>query len=197
VSALQAPRQDHVGALKSGPFQLQENIMESSSTGIGRSGQSTTRRRAAILGLAANAALAGCYVMPVSPEGHPYPPYPPYPPYAGAAPMPPLAAPAAAATLVLPARLYPSNERATQSGVLSGTITSTVPGKGRFQLNYRGETLSGEATRVGGDAKRGVASAYGGSGAFMSCEYQMMSPRQGAGTCSISDGAKYQVHVGN
>lgn len=137
------------------------------------------------------AALSGCYVMPANPE------YYPYPPYSGSAPLPPVAVPAPATSMVLPARLYPANDKATQSGVLSGSITSTAPGKGRFQLNYRGETLSGEATRVDGDARRGVASAYGSSGAFMSCEYQMQSARQGAGTCTISDGAKYQVHVGN
>ena len=142
----------------------------------------------------ASVALSGCYVVPVSPEG--YPAYPGYP-YAGAAPPAPMALPAAPTSQVLQARLYPANEKATQSGVLSGTIHSASVGKGRFQLNYRGETLTGEATRVDGDARRGIASAYGNSGAFMSCEYQMQSARQGAGTCNISDGAKYQVHIGN
>lgn len=146
---------------------------------------------AAIASLAICATLTGCYVMPVSSESYPYPPY------AGGAPQPPMALPAPASNQVLAARLYPANDKATQSGVLNGSITSTSPGKGRFQLNYRGETLSGEATRVDGDAKRGVASAFGSSGAFMSCEYQMQSARQGAGTCTISDGAKYSVHVGN
>ena len=56
--------------------------------------------------------------------------------------------------------------------------------------------MSGEATVVEGDTRRGVASAYGPSGTFMSCEYQMNTPRQGAGTCTMSNGAKYQVHVG-
>jgi hypothetical protein len=31
----------------------------------------------------------------------------------------------------------------------------------------------------------------------MSCEYQMSTLVRGAGTCSFSDGARYQVHVGN
>ncbi len=140
-------------------------------------------------------ALSGCYVVPVSPEGYPYPSYP-YPGYPGAAPLPPVATPAPPAAQVLSVRLYPANEKAAQSGVLNGTVTSTSFGKGRFQLNYRGETLNGEATRVDGDSRRGVASAYGSSGAFMSCEYQMQSARQGAGTCTLSDGAKYQVHIG-
>lgn len=136
--------------------------------------------------------LSGCYVVPVGPEGYPYPPYP----YPGSTPPPPVATPAPPAAQVLTVRLYPANEKAAQSGVLSGTVTSTSFGKGRFQLNYRGETLNGEATRVDGDSRRGVASAYGSSGAFMSCEYQMQSARQGAGSCTLSDGAKYQVHIG-
>jgi len=97
----------------------------------------------------------------------------------------------------LPARLYPANESATQTGVLNGTVIIMMNGKGRLQLNYQGEQLSGEATRVDGDARKGVASAYGTSGTFMSCEYQMNSPRQGAGTCTLSNGAKYQAHIGS
>jgi hypothetical protein len=31
----------------------------------------------------------------------------------------------------------------------------------------------------------------------MSCEYQMSSPLQGAGTCNFSNGARYKVHIGN
>ena len=146
--------------------------------------------------VAAAVVLSGCYVVPVNPEG--YPAYPGYP-YA-ALPVPPLPAggpPLAAVPTVLQARMYPANDHAAQGGVLSGTVTSLVFGKGRFQLIYRGETLRGEATRVDGDARRGVASAYGPSGTFMRCEYQMHTARQGAGACTLSDGAKYQVHIGN
>jgi len=46
-------------------------------------------------------------------------------------------------------------------------------------------------------ARRGVASAYGADGSFMSCEYQTHTPQQGAGTCAFSNGAKYQVHIGS
>lgn len=139
--------------------------------------------------LLAAAALSGCYVVPIGPEGSPYPPYP------GAA-APPVATPAPPAAQVLVVRLYPANDKAAASGMLSGTVTSTAVGKGRFQLSYRGETLTGEATRVDGDSRRGMASAWGSSGAFMSCEYQMQSPRQGAGSCTLSDGARYQAHIG-
>lgn len=144
-------------------------------------------------------ALAGCYVVPIAPDGAPVYPYPysypnPYPAgYPGAAPAAPSGAPA---PTVLSARLYPANELAVPTGVLSGTVTSFLNGKGRFQLQYKGETLLGEATRVDGDQKRGVANAYGSGGTYMSCEYQMQSPRQGVGSCSMSGGAKYQVHIG-
>jgi hypothetical protein len=148
-----------------------------------------------LLAAIATSALQGCYVLPVAPDGYAYP-------YPGA-PVP--AAPAAAypqapahgpMPTVLQARLYPANDIATQTGVVTGTVTNMMTGKGRFQLNYRGETLTGEATRVNGDARRGVASAYGAGGSFMSCEYQMHTPTQGAGTCAFSNGARYQVHIG-
>jgi hypothetical protein len=158
---------------------------------------SRTARNATLAVLAASAvSLSGCYVLPVAPEGYPYG-YPAYP----AAPPAPAAIPYSGAqagqVAVLPARLYPANEVATQTGVIHGTVTNMMTGKGRFQLNYRGETLSGEATRVDGDSRRGVASAHGSGGSYMSCEYQMRTPQQGAGTCQFSNGAKYQVHIGS
>jgi hypothetical protein len=51
--------------------------------------------------------------------------------------------------------------------------------------------------RVANDERRGVASAYGQRGTFARCEYQMSSPRMGAGTCTFSNGAEYQVHIGS
>jgi hypothetical protein len=158
-----------------------------------------TKSRTAIIGVLAASAvsLSGCYVLPVAPEGYPYgyPAYPASPPPAAAIPYAGAAAGQIPATL--PARLYPANEIATQTGVVHGTVTNMMTGKGRFLLNYRGETLSGEATRVDGDSRRGVASAYGSGGSYMSCEYQMRTPQQGAGTCQFSNGAKYQVHIGS
>ena len=100
------------------------------------------------------------------------------------------------APAALQARLYPSNEVATETGLLSGTVTNMMTGKGVFQLNYRGEILTGEATRVSNDERRGVASAFGQGGLSMTCEYQMKDQRQGAGTCNFSNGARYQVHIG-
>ena len=140
-------------------------------------------------------ALSGCYVIPVDQYGNPV--------YAvGAPPVVQTTAPVPAVytgapvPAVLPMRLYPANDLANQTGIMTGTVTNMMSGKGRFQFDYRGELLSGEATRVSGDERRGVASAYGSRGTFVSCEYQMSTPQQGAGTCTFNNGAKYQVHVG-
>ena len=130
-------------------------------------------------------ALSGCYVIStIGPEGQPA--YYPATPSA-----------AVAAAVALNARLYPANDLATQTGVVTGTVTNMLNGKGRFQLNYGSELLSGESTRVSGDDRRGVASAYGPNGSFMNCEYQMSNARQGAGTCMFSNGAKYRLHIGS
>jgi hypothetical protein len=144
--------------------------------------------------------LAGCYVVPVGPDGnyaiyiptHPSPTYPGQSTLQSAAPAGQPAQPR-----VLHARLYPDNDTATQTGMVSGTVTNMMTGKGRFQVQYAGEVLTGEATRVSGDERKGIASAYGPSGSFMSCEYQMSTPMQGAGTCNFSNGARYKLHVGN
>jgi hypothetical protein len=137
--------------------------------------------------------LSGCYVVPVLPDGqaaypypYSYPPSPPAPPAAAAGPQ----------STVLQARLYPANDVAGRTGILSGVVTNLMNGRGRFELQFKGETLIGEATRVDNDQRRGVANALGAGGTYMSCEYQMQSPRQGAGTCTLSNGAKYQAHLG-
>lgn len=144
---------------------------------------------AGLLGLPA-LALSGCYVVPVAPDGTPY-----YPgPVAVAVAPPPGTAPPAPA--VLNVRLYPANDLATPGGILVGTVTNLMGGRGRFQFNYQGETLVGEATRVSGDERRGIASAYGQKGTHASCEYQMSTTTQGAGHCTFSNGAKYNVHIG-
>ena len=152
--------------------------------------------RVAIVGALAAASLSGCYVLPVAPEGYPYP-YPYSQPAPAPSQAPVTGSPAGQGPITLQARLYPANEVAKQTGVIHGTVTNMMTGKGRFLLNYQGETLSGEATRVEGDSRRGVASAFGTSGSYMSCEYQMRTPQQGAGTCQFSNGAKYQVHIGS
>ena len=143
--------------------------------------------------------LAGCYIVPVGPDGNYaiYIPTHPSPTYPGQTPVPSTLAGQPAQPRVLHARLYPENDTATQTGMVAGTVTNMMTGKGRFQVQYAGEVLTGEATRVSGDDRKGIASAYGPSDSFMSCEYQMNTPMQGAGTCNFSNGARYKVHIGN
>jgi hypothetical protein len=142
--------------------------------------------------------LTGCYVVPMAPDGSPIYPYPVPPAYPQVGPAAAQPAPIhGAMPAALPVRLYPANDLANQTGVLSGTVTNMMTGKGRFQFNYQGELLSGEATRVSGDERRGVANAYGPRGTYASCEYQMHTALQGAGACTFSNGAKYQVHIGS
>ncbi len=143
--------------------------------------------------------VSGCYVAPYTgPDGsvrYDYYPLPPTgTPVAAVPGMGSTATPYSHAALA--ARLYPSNDIATQTGIVSGSVTNLMSGKGRFMVNYQGELLSGEATRVANDEKRGVASAYSPKGMYMSCEYQMNTPYQGAGACTFSNGAKYRLHVG-
>jgi hypothetical protein len=154
--------------------------------------------------------LAGCYVVPVvDPAGNIQYQHYPLPPAGMPLPVPqagtpfaatypsPYSTPVAPMPVVLNARLYPDNDLATQGGVINGTVANMMNGKGRFQLQYGSEVLTGEATRVSNDERRGIASAYGSSGSFMSCEYQMSNPRQGAGTCTFSSGARYKLHIGS
>lgn len=153
-------------------------------------------RRPIVAGALAGIALTGCYVIPMAPDGTPLYSALPYP-YAPApvAVAPPVVS-GAAMPAVLQARLYPSNDIATRTGVLAGTVTNMMTGKGRFQLDYAGEVLVGEATRVPGDERAGLANAYGQRGTFMNCNYRMTTPYQGTGTCELSTGAVYQVHIG-
>ena len=145
-------------------------------------------------------ALSGCYVIPVGADGGPaWPPGAVWGPGTQASPTAaaPATAPRPSSAATLQAQLSPAHDAAKQTGVVSGTVTNMMSGKGRFLVDYQGEVLSGEATRVSGEERKGVASAYGQGGSYMSCEYQMNSPYQGAGTCTFSNGARYQVHIGN
>jgi hypothetical protein len=133
-------------------------------------------------------ALSGCYVVPVNPDGSAG--------YAAVVPAP-VAVVGAPVPVALQARLYPANDIATRTGMLGGTVTNMMNGRGRFRLDYGGEILVGEATRASKDDRSGVANAYGPSGTYMTCSYTMSTPYQGAGTCKLSNGAQYQVHLGS
>jgi hypothetical protein len=161
--------------------------------------------------ICATGILSGCYVIPID--------YPPAPgqgvslsPAIGAAAVP---APQPVPT-TLQARLYPLNETAGKMGALSATVMDTVNGHASFSLSHAGEVLQGEASRVPagypgfgsvhrevyGDGRmpagqRGIASAAGGRGTYVNCEYALSGPNRGMGACVFSNGAKYQLHFGS
>lgn len=155
-----------------------------------------TRDNAMTIAMAITMAmLAGCYVVPErAPDGSVRYQHFPLPPAGTVLPAPP--PPSRTGPATLPVRLYPSNDIATRTGVITGSVTNMMTGKGVFNVAYLGEVLTGEATRVSNEERRGVASAFSPQGMFMSCEYQMNTPYQGAGTCTFSNGAAYQMHIG-
>jgi hypothetical protein len=158
-----------------------------------------TALRGLALAAAVSAALSGCYVMPVGADaqGNPHYVYSPVPVVPAPVNVPSGARPGGAHAVTLGVKLYPINDLANQTGVLTGEVTNLMTGQGRFSFNYQSETLVGEATRVANDERRGVAAAYGPRGTYARCEYQMSTPRLGAGTCTFSNGAQYQLHVGS
>ncbi|MGH8675803.1 MAG: hypothetical protein ACREVG_16035, partial [Burkholderiales bacterium] len=120
-------------------------------------------RLIAITACAVSLALSACVAVPVGPDGQLFV----YPPGVPPGAIPPGGSwyaenRAPQFPVALHARLYPANEIATQTGVVTGTVTNMMTGKGRFQLQYMGETLIGEATKVA--EGRGLASAFGPGG---------------------------------
>ena len=137
--------------------------------------------------------VTACYVVPVHPDGRIYPP-------AGTSaysmPVPVIVA-QAPGPVVFTARLYPSNEIAARTGIVAGSVTSPQDGKGVFTIPYGGETLSGEATRTtAGTAHSGIANASSPRGNYVRCTYRMNNTATGTGECLVSDGARFQLHVG-
>jgi len=106
---------------------------------------------------------------------------------------PPVAPPAAS---VLTARLYPLNEAAQRAGMLTAVIVDQKTGRGTISLGYLGDTLQGEATRVDGNSRRGVANATGPRGVSAQCNYQFSGNGMGTGACNFTDGAQYRLHFG-
>lgn len=146
-------------------------------------------RSTVALAAVASAALSGCIVIPLNPDGSPA--------YPVVAPIAPVVVPSAPASQPISLRLYPANDVASSTGVIAGSVTNYLNGRGTFMLNVGGETMSGEATRsLSGSGRDGIANAYGARGSFANCRYTMNSTTQGMGTCAFSNGAQYQLHIG-
>jgi len=157
--------------------------------------------------------VSGCYIVPLDAHSPPagQPPIWSSSTPAGTPVSAPLAVPG-----VLQARLYPLNETAGKTGALTASVSDNANGHATFSLNYAGEVLNGEASRVAagypgfgsvhrdvyGDGRmpagqRGIASASGSKGTFVNCEYALMAANRGTGACLFSTGAKYQLHFGS
>ena len=147
------------------------------------------RRMLSALGVAAAVSvLSGCYVVPINPA----PGQPGYVP-----PAPPVAMPSVQpAPVVFTARLYPANDQAVRHGMVGGVVTNDLNGRGTFNANIQGESFVGEATRRAGSSREGLASGAGNRGGYLSCQYTMNSATLGTGTCRLSDGAQFTMHVG-
>jgi hypothetical protein len=137
--------------------------------------------------MSAAASLTGCYVVPV----HPHQP----PAAVVHFPAPVLQSPPQPVTFA--ARLYPANDIASGYGMISAVVTNDLHGRGTFNTAINGENFSGEATRTGAYSKEGVANGAGNRGSYISCRYQMNSQTLGTGSCRLSNGAQFTMHVGN
>ena len=134
--------------------------------------------------LAATAVLGGCYVVPIQTQPASVVHYPP------PAPMP-------AGPVTFTARLYPANEAAAPFGMVVAVVTNDMNGRGRFSTQIGGENFSGEATRVAGSSRQGLANGAGHRGGYINCRYTMNSDTMGTGNCSMASGAAFTMHVGN
>ncbi len=134
---------------------------------------------------AAGVSLTGCYVIPLDHAGRPG--------QAAYAPVPVL--PPAPSHINLIAKLYPANDSAASFGVLLGNVTNNLDGHGTFSINIGGETMTGDATRLSPGSSQGQASAAGGRGSYLRCNYSMNNSSQGSGECTHSSGARFTMHL--
>jgi hypothetical protein len=170
-------------------------------------------------------AMTACVVVPVDPRtGQPYPMANvdsngnPIRNNSGVVVVTPPANPGPPAPSIMTVRLYPLNTQANKGGMLTATVVDNNSGRGTFSLNYLGDALQGESTRVDSSyaafgrihtevlgtaanrtftGRRGIANAFGGKGVNAQCEYLISGPATGTGVCQFSDGAKYQMHFGS
>ena len=131
--------------------------------------------------LVAAVALTGCYVVPIHPHQQ--------------QPAPVVHAPPAPVTFT--ARLYPANDMATGYGMVGATVTNDLNGRGHFNTTIGGELFTGEATRVSGSSRDGLANGAGNRGSYINCRYTMNSATLGTGTCRLNNGAVFSMHVGS
>lgn len=143
-------------------------------------------RLAAIAGVVVTtSALTGCYVVPLEP----HPSSPPSTVIYAPAPQP-------QTPVTFAARLYPANDAATAYGMVLAVVTNDLNGRGHFSTNINGESFAGEATRTASSPRDGVANGAGNRGNFINCRFSMNSTTQGTGSCRLTDGAVFTMHLG-
>lgn len=143
-----------------------------------------SRSALAVGALAGAALLTGCYVVPVN--HYPYTSQPTQVQMPAPAPAP----------VTFAARLYPLNDLASGYGLVNAIVTNDLHGRGTFSANISGENFTGEATRVAGSSRDGVANGAGNRGSYLNCRYTMNSATLGTGNCRMSNGAQFTMHVG-
>ena len=154
--------------------------------GTKRSDMGVPRRIALALGMAVGVAtLSACYVVPIGQYPAQYPqnthvvlPAP--------APLP----------VTFAARLYPANDLAQSYGMVNAIVTNDLNGRGNFNTTINGESFVGEATRKAGSSREGLANGAGNRGSYINCHYTMNSVSLGTGNCTLSNGARFSMHVG-
>ncbi|MES2019174.1 MAG: hypothetical protein V4484_21985 [Pseudomonadota bacterium] len=130
------------------------------------------------------ATLSGCYIVPANQ----------YQNATGLNNSGALLVPAGAYRPAYLARLYPGNPAASRLGSVTGNISNPEQGHGEFTFNLGGEQFAGEATRTP-DSSKGVANAAGNRGGFVRCDYVMSNAALGWGSCTFSNGARYDMHI--
>jgi hypothetical protein len=128
------------------------------------------------------AALSACYIVPLNQ----------YQPGNASNPAMTSAPPT---SVVLTAKLYPANDIAAPYGVLTGSVTSYLNGRGEITVQQADELFRGEATRDAANARSGTANGAGNKGGYMNCSYTMNNTTQGTGTCKFNNGAVYRFHL--
>jgi hypothetical protein len=128
--------------------------------------------------------LTACYVIPIDQyQAHTNNPMP-------------VAATTNQSSIILNARLYPTNQQAAPFGVLNASITNHLNGRGEIMVMQGDEVFHGEATRDPNNLRAGTANGAGNKGGFMNCSYTMNSHTQGTGICSFQNNAVYRFHIG-
>lgn len=136
-----------------------------------------------ITSLILSSVLAGCYIVPAGPNS----------PIVRTSPS--TAAPVHIQPTSLHAKLYPTNSTAQRYGTVTAAVTTDQNGHGSFQTFIGGETFNGDATRTSG-SRTGRANGSAPSGRYIACTYEMNSSQLGSGTCQLSDGATFSIHIG-